>query len=157
MDTLRIAGMLLTVVGTINIGAIQGAVERPVEYQNPDVYAGALLNQNPVSSPSKTMTVQVSAFSSRPEETDDTPFITASGSHVRRGVVATNLQIDGKILPFGTKIRFPELFGDEVFVVEDRMNKRFQDKVDIWFSDTHEAIHFGVKKTTIEILDVATK
>lgn len=151
MNTLRIAGLLLTVVGTINIGIIHGASEQAIEYQHPDVYAGALLNQSPVSSPSKTVIAVTSAYSSRVEETDDTPFITASGSHVRRGVVAANW------LPFGTQVRFPELFGDEIFTVEDRMNKRFNDRMDIWFSDTNEAIRFGVKKTPIEIVTVAAK
>jgi len=44
---------------------------------------------------------------------------------VRDGVIATN------ILPFGTKVRIPEIFGDKVFVVEDRMARKHADRVDI--------------------------
>src|SRR3990167_1248447 len=40
--------------------------------------------------------VTITAYSSTPEETDSTPFITASGTHVRDGVVAANF------LPLGT-------------------------------------------------------
>ncbi|MBD3252034.1 hypothetical protein GF380_06350, partial [Candidatus Uhrbacteria bacterium] len=57
--------------------------------------------------------VPMTAYTSRPEETDDTPFITADGSHVRDGIVAANF------LPFGTKVRIPSLFGDQIFEVHD--------------------------------------
>ena len=42
-----------------------------------------------------TTRVWLTAYSSSVDETDDTPFITASGKHVRDGIVATNF------LPFG--------------------------------------------------------
>ena len=88
----------------------------------------------------------VTGYSSTPEETDDTPFITASGSHVRPGVVAANW------LPIGTKIRIPEYFGNEVFVVEDRMHSRHADKVDVWFAEKTDARKFGLRLTKIEVL-----
>lgn len=89
----------------------------------------------------------VTAYSSRPEETDTDPFITASASRVRWRVVAANA------LPFGTKVRIPELFGEEIFIVEDRMHKRFQDRVDIWFPSTEVAKRFGIfKDVKIEVL-----
>lgn len=103
----------------------------------------ALLNQTNLGS---YLTIDVTGYSSSPEETDDNPFITASGKYVRQGIVAANF------LPIGTKIRFPERFGNQVFVVEDRMNKRFYDKVDIWFDTKEEAKNFGVQSLKIEIL-----
>ena len=96
----------------------------------------------------KTIKVVVTAYSSCPEETDDTPFITASGKSVADGVVANNL------LPLGTKIRIPELYGDKVFVVEDRMNSKKSDyHVDIWLPSKTLALNFGVKTAEIEILE----
>ena len=89
---------------------------------------------------------QVSAFSSTAEETDETPFITASGTHVRPGTVAANW------LPFGTKIRVPEMFGSAVFTVEDRMNSRYPDRVDVWFPEKSQAKDFGVRTLVIEVL-----
>lgn len=103
----------------------------------------ALLNQTNLGS---YLTVDVTGYSSSPEETDDDPFITASGKYVGEGIVAANF------LPLGTKIRFPERFGNQIFVVEDRMNKRFYDKVDIWFDTKEEAKNFGVQSLKIEIL-----
>jgi 3D (Asp-Asp-Asp) domain-containing protein len=94
------------------------------------------------------MQVVITAYSSTPEETDDTPFITAAGTAVRDGIVANNL------LPFGTKIRIPDIYGDKVFVVEDRMNsKKGNYHFDIWFADKQEAKEFGIKTTYIEILE----
>jgi 3D (Asp-Asp-Asp) domain-containing protein len=92
--------------------------------------------------------VAMTAYTSRPEETDDTPFITADGSHVRDGIVACNF------LPFGTKVRVPALFGDKVFEVHDRMNKRFSYKMDFWMEGYHDAIQFGIRRADIEIVKV---
>ena len=90
--------------------------------------------------------VEISAYTSRPEETDSTPHITAAGTKTRRGVVAANF------LPFGTRIRIPELTGSRVFVVEDRMNRRFRKNVDIWVPNIREAQKIGRRKITIIIL-----
>ncbi len=107
------------------------------------------LNPNQPTYTEKTNLIKVSvtAYSSRVEETDDTPFITASNKWVKRGFIAHNS------LPFGTKVRLPELFPDEIFVVEDRMNKIYDENhIDIWFEDTQDAIEFGVKETVLEII-----
>jgi 3D (Asp-Asp-Asp) domain-containing protein len=107
----------------------------------------------PLSSPmgvervAKTMRLFVTAYSSTPEQTDDTPFITASGKQVRDGIVATNL------LPLGTKIKIPEIYGNRVFVVEDRMNPRNDQHVDIWFPTYWEAKYFGIKRASVVVLE----
>ena len=91
--------------------------------------------------------VPASAYSSTPDQTDDSPFITASGTKVRDGVVAANF------LPIGTKIKIPEIFGDKIFIVEDRMNKRYWHKIDVWFPDRESALEFGVRTLKIQILE----
>ncbi len=93
----------------------------------------------------RKISVMATAYSSTIEQTDDTPFITASGTTVKEGTVAANF------LPFGTKIKVPELYGDKVFTVEDRMHARKGYQVDIWFPDTEEAVYFGAKTTYIEV------
>ncbi|MBI2055213.1 MAG: 3D domain-containing protein [Candidatus Sungbacteria bacterium] len=89
--------------------------------------------------------VKVTAYTSSPDETDDTPSVTASGTNTRHGVIAANF------LPFGTKVRIPNLFGDTVFTVEDRMARRFQDRLDIWFPTKTEAKRFGLQFAEVEI------
>ncbi|MFH1643495.1 MAG: hypothetical protein ABH967_02610 [Patescibacteria group bacterium] len=91
--------------------------------------------------------VIVTAYSSTVMETDSTPFITASGKMVADGIVANNL------LKFGTKVKIPELYGNKIFVVQDRMNSKKSDyHVDIWFPSRQEALDFGAKITYMEIL-----
>ena len=103
---------------------------------------------NPEPRVVETLPVIVTAYSSTILETDESPYFTASGAHVRDGTVASNL------LPFGTEIRMPELYGDKIFVVEDRLHwSAGKDKIDIWFPSRQEALNFGVKKTYIEILE----
>lgn len=93
----------------------------------------------------------MTAYNSDPRQTDDTPCITANGFNVcEHGIEDT---IAANFLKFGTKVRIPELFGDRIFVVRDRMNKRYPDRVDIWFKDYNDAIQFGLKVATIEIVE----
>ena len=96
----------------------------------------------------KVMNVIATAYSSSPEETDGDPFTTASGTKVREEIIANNL------LPFGTKVRIPELYGEKIFVVEDRMHwRKSHYQIDIWFPSKQEAKEFGAKRTYIEVLE----
>jgi 3D (Asp-Asp-Asp) domain-containing protein len=80
-------------------------------------------------------------------QTDQSPFVTANGTRVRDGIVAANF------LKFQTRIRLPELYGDKIFVVTDRMHERYTNRVDIWMEKKSEALRFGVKRRVkIEIL-----
>jgi len=92
--------------------------------------------------------VIVTAYSSTPEQTDSTPFITAAGTTVREGIIANNM------LPFGTIVRLPEIYGERLFVVEDRMHRRKSTyHFDIWFPSSQEARDFGiVKNARLEIV-----
>lgn len=91
---------------------------------------------------------KVSAYTSSVDQTDSTPFITASGSYVRDGIAAANF------LPMGTKFRIPKLFGDKVFTVEDRMNSRYNGTthVDIFMEDGRAAYLFGMQNAQLEVL-----
>ncbi len=90
--------------------------------------------------------VVVTAYSSTLDQTDSTPFITASGARVYDGIVACNF------LRFGTRVRFPDIYGDKIFVVEDRMALKNSHKIDIWFDSREEAKQFGVKVLRVEVL-----
>lgn len=108
--------------------------------------ATSLAAKSPLDEGVKRMTVHITAYSSTPDQTDDTPFITASGTRVRDGIVAANF------VPLYTRIKIPELFGEKVFIVEDRMNRRYQDRVDIWFADRESARKFGIRDAEIVVL-----
>ncbi|OGD43036.1 hypothetical protein A2567_03005 [Candidatus Azambacteria bacterium RIFOXYD1_FULL_42_11] len=95
----------------------------------------------------KIAKVVLTAYSSTPDQTDSTPFITALGTRTRDGVIAANF------LAFGTKVQIPEIFGDKVFTVEDRMAKKHDDKIDIWFPERRLAKKFGIQEAEVIILD----
>lgn len=94
----------------------------------------------------RTMKIIVSAYNSLPEQTDDTPWITASGTTCRDGVLAANF------LPIGAIVRFPDVYGNKEFRVEDRMNARYYYRADIWMAEKTDAIKFGAKYLKVEIL-----
>ena len=93
----------------------------------------------------------VTAYSSTADQTDSTPCITANGFNLcengEENVIATNF------LPFGTKVRLPELFGDRVFTVQDRMNARYYYRADVWMKTRLAAVKLGARYTTIEVLE----
>lgn len=97
----------------------------------------------------RTYTIPITAYTSEVGQTDDTPCITASGLDVckrdEENVVAANF------LPLGTRVRIPELYGNRVFYVEDRMNERYNYKMDIWMKQKADAKQFGVQYATIEV------
>ena len=86
--------------------------------------------------------VIITAYSSTPDQTDNSPYITASGRKVRPGILAVSRDLKG-ILNFGQIVY---LEGIGYFVVEDVMHERWTNRVDIWFSSKRAALRFGVKK-----------
>lgn len=108
---------------------------------------GAVNKQPLAKTQVKTLKAVITAYTSDPRETDDSPFVAASGKRVYDGMVANNN------LLFGTKIKIPSLYGDKVFTVDDRMNPRYgAHRFDIWLNTTHkQAKKFGVKRVTVEI------
>lgn len=96
----------------------------------------------------KTVRMIVTAYSSDPNETDDTPLITASGKHVEDGYIANNM------LRFGTKVRIPSLYGNKIFTVEDRMHKRKgYYMADVWKESKQAAKEAGAELAEVEVLE----
>lgn len=104
-------------------------------------------NMFPVSQPNQVVSAVITAYTSTPGQTDDTPFIAATGLRVHDGMIAANW------LPFGTIVKIPALYGDKKFIVEDRMNARYgYGRLDIWLDTTRsEARKFGVKRVEVEV------
>jgi 3D (Asp-Asp-Asp) domain-containing protein len=97
--------------------------------------------------------ITVTAYSSTVDQCDDTPFLTASMTAVRPGVIALSRDLIRRYNP-----EAPFSYGDEVFVegygmftVEDTMNKRYSRRADIWFPSRSEARDFGKKSLTISM------
>lgn len=99
----------------------------------------------------RTHTVVATAYSSTPDQTDSTPCNTANGYDVcksgKEDVIAANF------LRFGTKVRIPELYGDKVFTVQDRMNPKYSARIDLWKTSRNRAITFGKRLVKIEVIE----
>jgi 3D (Asp-Asp-Asp) domain-containing protein len=93
--------------------------------------------------------VSVSAYTSEVAQTDSSPCITANGfnvcKHNEEDVIATNM------FPFGTKVKIPSIDPNRIYTVEDRMNTRYQNHIDIWMKDKDDAIKFGRKTLEIQV------
>lgn len=72
--------------------------------------------------------------------------LTASGKIAKVGMVATNLY------PFGTRL----LIDGKEYVVEDRISKTYNDRIDIWVGygeSAHQlALQLGVKELKVKVL-----
>ncbi len=103
--------------------------------------------------PIRTTWVVATAYSSDVAQTDDTPCIPANGydlcEHYEKYGYGNS--VAANFLPLETQVALPELFGDKLFVVRDRMNARYgEGRIDIWMPTKEEAKTFGVKYIKME-------
>jgi len=100
------------------------------------------------------MEYEISAYTSRPFETDSTSFITSTGQKVGPGIVAVGRKIMPNggytrepYLPYGTRVRIK----GKIYVVADIMNNRYQGRyLDIWMPDLKSARKWGRQWVEVE-------
>lgn len=142
VTTVRAAGPSADVSGVAQQTGLPVAVDEPLP-ANDRPSSG-----EPAINVLRTVRTTMTAYSSNSWQTDGTPFVTADGSCVGDGIVAANF------LRIGTKVRFPDLFGDKVFEVRDRMNERYANRIDVWMKDVQRAKSFGVKRNVaVEVVE----
>lgn len=106
----------------------------------------------------RSQVVVATAYSSEAAQTDSTPCIPAMWkfdlceNFAKTGIEDT---IAANFLPLGTEVRFPEVYGDKVFVVRDRMNSKYNGKsrIDFWMNQKSDAIKFGAQRMKMEVLE----
>lgn len=92
----------------------------------------------------------MTAYTSEVAQTDTSPCTTANGFNVcKHGIEDT---VAANFLPFGAKVKIPDLFGDRIFIVRDRMNSRYSERVDVWMKEKPDALRFGVRTARIVVL-----
>ena len=120
--------------------------------------------------PSSNYTVALTGYNAVPEQTDDTPFDTASGAYSNPEVVAARTVDLADRLPFGTiiKIEGPSAPDDDdcgyhaaapfigYRVIADSMNARLKGRVDILFSTSTAVISAaaGMKQNAANTLGI---
>ena len=92
----------------------------------------------------------LTSYNSEYNQTDGDPCTTANMFNVcEHGIEDT---IAANFLKFGTKVRIPELFGNRIFTVRDRMNQRYPNRVDVWMINKKDSENFGVRQARIEVV-----
>lgn len=130
-----VIGMVFLIAFTVVLGIVLIVLTQPVE-------AAILITDAP---PVEKVRATVTAYTSSVDETDDTPFITASGAQTRSGIVACPRQYE-----FGTRVSI----GGQEYVCEDRLHQRFDDRFDIWMETKAAAFEFGKQRVDVVILGV---
>lgn len=95
--------------------------------------------------------VLATGYSSSVAETDETPFVTAANTPTRPGTLALSRDLLHEYTPgapfsFGDRVR---VHGLGEFLVEDVMNARWSNRIDVWFPSRDEALWFGRREVVI--------
>jgi len=115
------------------------------------LYPGPTQESKPFPRKVFRIPITVTGYSSTPDQTDDSPYVTASNTRVRQGIVALSRDLLREFTPgapFGYGDRL-EIEGVGSFLVEDTMNPRYTKRADIWFSTRTAAKRWGVRQLTV--------
>ncbi|WP_285906746.1 3D domain-containing protein [Pseudodesulfovibrio pelocollis] len=96
-------------------------------------------------------TVTVTAYNPTVEQCDDDPLIAASMRKVRAGTIAVSRDLFDQGWVFGRKVRIEGL---GIFEINDLMNKRFTQRIDIFMWDEGEARQFGKRSIKAALLEI---
>jgi 3D (Asp-Asp-Asp) domain-containing protein len=112
------------------------------------------------------ITVKSTAYNSIPNQTDSTPFVTATGSRTRFGIVALSRDLLRRI-PYGSIVRIEDLgnwsngrgrgtynrmLSGVNFIVEDTMHIRKRNTVDVWMPTRRGAIQWGARQIRVTVI-----
>ncbi len=99
----------------------------------------------------KTLTVTVTAYNSVPSQTQGNPIIAAWGDSLRPGM--KSIAVSRNLIALGLKHNTPvKIEGfDSIFLVKDKMNRRWRDRIDIYMgTDVKKAKQWGRQKLSIQ-------
>ena len=106
------------------------------------------------------------AYNSLANQTDRTPFITATGARTRFGVIALSRDML-RTVPYGSLVRIEDLgswnsgrgrglynrmLSKVLFQVEDTMHPRKVRTVDVWFYSRSQALQWGARQVKLTIV-----
>lgn len=127
------------------VASLEGSLERYYKRREAGRFDGS------VGGREVAVSIEVTGYTSRSQETDDTPFTTAANTTTRPGVIALSRDLLKRYTP-GAPFEFGDIvhvsgLGD--FIVEDSMAHRWHHRADIWFGELAEAKEFGRHKVVI--------
>ena len=95
--------------------------------------------------------VTVTAYNPTTDQCDADPLIAASMRKVRLGTIAVSRDLFDQGWVFGRKVRIE---GIGIFEINDLMNKRFTQRIDIFMWDEGQARQFGKKNIKAALLEI---
>lgn len=106
--------------------------------------------------------VTMTAYSSTVDQTNSQPFITATNQRVRMGIIAASRDLLATELPHGTRVRVVYIHDDPracggwdpgmVLEVQDTMNRRKRNTIDLWLPSRREARLWGRCRVVLEVV-----
>lgn len=124
-------------------------VQKTAEARKEFVEEARLLQKAKNMSPVRTVTV--TAYNPTTDQCDEDPLIAASMRKVRSGTVAVSRDLFDQGWVFGRKVRIE---GYGIFEINDLMNKRFTQRIDIFMWEESQAREFGRKNIKAALLDI---
>jgi 3D (Asp-Asp-Asp) domain-containing protein len=100
------------------------------------------VKEHQIESMRRGQILTITAYSPSIAATDGTPFLTASNSPVREGIIAVSRDLQERGWTFGRKVYIDSM---GVFTVEDLLHERWTNQLDIFMFSTQRAIQFGKK------------
>lgn len=91
----------------------------------------------------------ITAYSPSIAATDGTPFLTATSSPVREGIIAVSRDLQEKGWTFGRKV-YIDTMG--VYIIDDLLAERWTNQLDIFMFSTQRALQFGKKNMRVYLL-----
>lgn len=95
--------------------------------------------------------VTVTAYNPTTDQCDADPLIAASMRKVRSGTIAVSRDLFDQGWVFGRKVRIEGL---GIFEINDLMNKRFTQRIDIFMWDENQARQFGHRTIKAALLEI---
>ncbi|WP_439152388.1 3D domain-containing protein [Winogradskyella sp.] len=105
----------------------------------------------PANCNNKQLNVTATAYNSLAYQTSSNPHITAFGDSLKPGLryIAVSRDLIDSGLVHNTKVKIEGF--DSLFIVKDKMNRRWKNRIDIYMSvDVKKARKWGKKKVNIE-------
>jgi 3D (Asp-Asp-Asp) domain-containing protein len=122
---------------------------RDTAFRNMEALEKVVSTRPQVHSP--VLMLEVTAYTPTVRECNEEPFVAASMRRVKAGTVAVSRDLFEQGWVFGRKVYIQ---GHGIFEINDLMNSRFSNCVDVFMWDSGKAREFGRQRLKVALLDI---
>lgn len=152
INVLLVLGLLILIPMELKAPIVKAELLPPLSDTSTSGYlalqSNSLLPISPVDAggPKKIIKI-VTAYYPAPSETDSDPCIAASGLNICS--TSENICACPRKYPFGTKF----LIGNKIYSCQDRLSKKYDDRIDLLMSSKEEVLKWGKRKLEVTVLN----